>query len=276
MTLRQSQFVSPVPLIVAEARGLLTDIDLDTRSTTGSPEQLRGLLSGDIDVAVTAIDNLFAWVPQGADVRLVALVESTTPLGLFARRGIAATISDLQGRRFGVDAASNGFALAARYLLNDANVTVDFVEIGGVKERLDALLDARVDATLLGPPFDATALDEGAIQLASVPDLLPGFPGQGLVARTGIVESSEFVTYLAALRKATEISNRLSNAEGAALLASAGFGAAASSAWHARPRTLRVPAAGLDLLTRIRSKLHLLPAGVVLHDLCVPGTLGED
>ena len=60
MTLRQSQFVAPVPLVVARELGLLDDIDLDTHRTTGSPEQLTGLLAGDIDIAVTAIDNLFA------------------------------------------------------------------------------------------------------------------------------------------------------------------------------------------------------------------------
>ena len=51
MTLRQSQFVPPVPLILARELGLLDGIDLEARRTSGSPEQLAGLLAGDIDIA---------------------------------------------------------------------------------------------------------------------------------------------------------------------------------------------------------------------------------
>ncbi|MBW9120486.1 ABC transporter substrate-binding protein [Microbacterium trichothecenolyticum] len=273
MALRQSQFVPPVPLLVADAYGLLDHVSLETRRTSGSPQQLAELLAGEIDLAVTAIDNLFAWVPAGADVRVVAQVESTTPLGIFALGG-PSSLAELAGRRFAVDAAGNGFALAARWLLEHAGVSgVVYREIGGVKERLDALLERRVDATLLGPPFDAIAIESGAVPLATVPDMLPGFPGQGLVARTDLSGSAELAAYLEVLEIATNISNRINDAEGIELLVGAGFGAAAASAWTTRPRTLRVPAAGLDVITRVRADLGMLPPGVVLAQLCAPGVL---
>ncbi|MBW9110381.1 ABC transporter substrate-binding protein [Microbacterium ureisolvens] len=275
MTLRQSQFVPPVPLIVAEANGLLDRVDVDARRTTGSPHQLAGLLAGDIDLAVTAIDNLFAWVPAGADVQLVAQMESTTALGIFAIGG-PSSLAQLTGRRFGVDAAGNGFALAARWLLESAGVGgVDYAEVGGVRERLGALLDGVVDATLLGPPFDATAVESGAVLLGRVPEMLPGFPGQGLVARADACGSEDVAAYLDALHEATTISNRIEDAEGIDMLVAAGFGKAAASAWATRPRTLRVPAPGLDVITRVRADLGMLPPGVRLADLCVPGILQE-
>ncbi|MET0780077.1 MAG: ABC transporter substrate-binding protein [Microbacterium sp.] len=272
MTLRQSQFVPPVPLIVARELGLLDDIDLVTRRTTGSPEQLAGLLTGEIDIAVTAIDNLFAWAAAGADVRLVAQTEQTTPLGIYARPAIG-RLADLDGSRFAVDAATNGFSLVARYLLEREGITVDYVEVGGVKERLDSLLAGDVTATLLGPPFDAAARDAGAPLLATVAEVLPAFPGQGLVVRAELSGSEELGAYLHMLRLAVDTGAVMSDAEGVALLERAGFGAAAAAAWASRPRTLEVDPEGLTLLSEIRSRLGLMPSGISLEDLHDPAPL---
>lgn len=274
MTLRQSQFVPPVPLLVAREWGLLDGVEIETTRTTGSPAQLAGLRSGDIDIAVTAIDNLFEWPRAGAQVRLVAQVEATTPLGVFARP-LLEDLASADGSLFGVDAAANGFALAARYLLERAGVTARYVEIGGVAERLDALLSGEVDATLLGPPFDGLARGAGMRELARIPDLLPGFPGQGLVVRTGLVDTDELTAYLRALATAVEASVDISDADGEALLARNGFGSAAAAAWSTRPRRLDVDPTGLAVLTRIRAELGELAQGQGPADLHDPGPLAR-
>lgn len=272
MTLRQSQFVAPVPLVVARELGLLDDIDLDTHRTTGSPEQLAGLLAGDIDIAVTAIDNLFAWTLAGAELRLVAQTEVITPLGIYARPATN-RLGDLEGSRFAVDAATNGFSLVARYLLEQQGVSVDYVEVGGVKERLDSLLAGDVSATLLGPPFDAAARDAGAPLLATVAEHLPAFPGQGLVVRSELIGSHELAAYLYALRLAVDAGEAMTDAEGERQLERTGFGAAAAAAWASRPRTLEVAPDGLALLAEIRSQLGMMPPGIRLEDLHDPAPL---
>ncbi|MEV8370673.1 ABC transporter substrate-binding protein [Microbacterium sp. NPDC064584] len=272
MTLRQSQFVPPVPLIVARECGLLDGIGVETSRTMGSPAQLTGLLAGDIDIAITSIDNLYAWASAGADLRLVAQVEATTPLGIYARPA-ADRLTDLEGVGFGVDAATNGFSLVARYLLGHEGVTVDYIEVGGVKERLDALLGGDVAATLLGPPFDAAARDAGATLLATVAETLPAFPGQGLVVRSELVGSDELAAYLDALGLAVDAGERMTDAEGEELLERAGFGAAAAATWASRPRTLEVDPDGLTLLAEIRSQLGLMPPGIRLEDLHDPAPL---
>jgi len=272
MTLRQSQFVPPLPLIVAQELGLLDDIDLETRRTTGSAEQLAGLLARDIDLAVTAIDNLFAWTLAGAELRLVAQTEVTTPLGIYARRATD-RLTDLEGTRFAVDAATNGFSLVARYLLEQQGVTVEYLEVGGVKERLDSLLAGDVAATLLGPPFDAAAQDAGAPLLATVAEVLPAFPGQGLVVRSELIGSHELAGYLSALRLAVDAAEGTTDVQGEGLLERAGFGAAAAAAWASRPRTLEVDPDGLALLAEIRSELGLMPPGIRLEDLHDPAPL---
>lgn len=272
MTLRQSHFVSPVPLLVAAELGLLDDIDVELTRTTGSAEQLRGLLAGELDVVVTAIDNLFEWARADADLRIVAQLERTTPLRLYARPDVE-SIMALVGRRVAVDALTNGFALVARRLIEAAGVDVVYVEAGGVRERLEAIEAGTADATLLGPPFDAAAEHAGMRLLADANEELPAFPGQGLVVRSGILASPQLAAYLAALDRGVTAATAMTDAQGVALLERNGFGAAAASAWEARPRTLDVSAAGLALLTEIRADLGLLPDGVTLVGLHDPAAL---
>ena len=200
MTLRQSHFVPPVSYLLAEDLGFLRGSDVVLTRTTSSAEQLRALLAGEQDMVVTAIDNLFEWVLAGADLRLVAQMEATTPLGIHARRGLE-TIADLAGCRFAVDAPNNGFALIARRLLRDAGVEVDYRVVGGVRERLDAMLDGEVDATLLGAPFDKLAEKAGFARIVDINAWLPELPGQGLVVRADVVGSVELERYLRALAR---------------------------------------------------------------------------
>jgi ABC-type nitrate/sulfonate/bicarbonate transport system substrate-binding protein len=264
--LRQSHFVPPIPYLVALDLGLLDEGDVVATRTTGSPEQLAGLLAGELDVVITAIDNLFAWSEAGVDLRLVAQVEPTTPLGVYGRPGVS-SLGELDGGRFGVDAVSNGFALVARHLIAQADIDVDYVEIGGVKERWDALGNDEIDATLLGPPFDVVAQAAGAPLITSVSTALPRLPGQGLVVRAELIGSAPLARYLTALQRAVRHAAEMDDHTGEALLTRAGFGGAAQRAWAGRPLSLHVDAAGLDLLTEIRVGLGLMPAGIHLHDL---------
>ena len=86
VTLRQSHFVPPVSYLLAAELGFLRGVEVLPTRTPSSAEQLRALLAGEQDMVVTAIDNLFEWTRAGADLRLVAQVEQTTPLGIHAAR----------------------------------------------------------------------------------------------------------------------------------------------------------------------------------------------
>lgn len=267
MILRQSHFVPPVSYLLAAELGFLRSVEVVPTRTTSSAEQLRALLAGEQDLVVTAIDNLFEWTRAGANLRLVAQVEATTPLGIHAG-GEVKTLAELAGCRFAVDAPDNGFALIAQRLLRDAGVEVDFVVVGGVRERLDALLDRQVDATLLGPPFSKLAEKAGFTRVVDVNALLPDLPGQGLVVRVEILESQELERYLSALVRGVAAGESMADAEGIALLERCGYQAGAASAWESRARTLEVDHRGLELLTQIRGSLGMLPKGIALETLC--------
>ena len=263
-TLRETHFVPPVPLAVAKHLRLFeqAQLELDTKVTRSSKEQREDLLSGERDLAVTAIDNLLIWNESADDFRLVAQVESTTSLAIYARPGLH-SIGDLAGTRFAVDAATNGFAIVARHLLADAGVhDVEFVEIGGVRERLAALLSGRADATLLGPPLDEMADQQGLVKLLAANDLLVDYPGQGLVVHKARIPElrPRLRTYLKSLDQAIKWSSKAAREEGLAILRDAGFGErSCETGWATRPSSLVPSRPGLQLLVQMRDGLGMLP-----------------
>lgn len=234
MTLRLSYFVPPTPLIAAKERGLLDGLEIVEQRTTSSSAQLHDLLAGELDAVVTAIDNLFEWTTAGADLRLVAQVEEATPLAIHAAATVR-SLGDLDGCAFAVDAYANGFALLARSILLAAGVEVEWIEVGGVRERYDALLAGDVVATLLGPPFGELAQAAGFRSLTRTREVFPDYPGQGLVVRADLIGTSRLDGFLAAMR--------LSG-------------------------LLPIDPRGLDVVSRIRTDLGAMPANVSLHALC--------
>ncbi|KSU70017.1 NMT1/THI5 like [Pseudarthrobacter enclensis] len=272
MKLRQNQFIPVVPVVAAMEAGLLNEIDLDITVTKGSADQLQALLAKETDLAVTAIDNLFEWTRSGADLRLIAQVERTAPLGIYAHAEFA-SLKDLTGRTFSVDAIANGFSLVARHLLTSAGVRVEYVEQGGARERLQALLSGEADATILAPPFDTMAENAGKRLLATVTDLMPTFPGQGLVVRADRVQSEPLTRYLRALHEAVALTESMADQAGIDMLKRHGVERGANAMWATRPRTLRVDPEGLRAITNIRESLGMLPPDVNLSALHDPAPL---
>ena len=259
MTLRQSQFVPCVPFLVAQDRGLLDDVDIIATRTTSSTEQLRGLCDSSIDIAITAIDNVYEWLPQGADVVLVGQVERTTPMAIYGTPDTSG-LPDLESSIFAVDALANGFALIVRHILATNSITPVYEEIGGVQERFEALMQGRARGTLLGPPFTTLAENEGMVRLASVADYFPQYPGQGIFVRSEIADDPTVVTYLTQLDEGARASASMSSDEGISILTDSGLALAAADMWNARSQDLTIDLEGLGVVEQIRRDLNLLPS----------------
>ncbi|WP_322021658.1 MULTISPECIES: ABC transporter substrate-binding protein [unclassified Burkholderia] len=186
--IRVMWFVPPLLAMVAggDPHAAVTTQAVRNRS---SDEQYDALVAGEVDAVVTAMDNVIGWNRRAgpADFRVVAQIERTTPLTLVARAG-RSSVGSLRGADILIDAPDNGFVTALRAMLDEAGLDGDayrLVTAGGVQERLEALLARQGVATLLGPPFDAMAIKAGFVRVASVQDIWPHFPGQGIVMRTG-------------------------------------------------------------------------------------------
>src|SRR5262245_25596928 len=121
--LNVSCFVPPALAVVAQRRGFFVarGVAMHSTLTTSSDEQFEKLVDGRCDVAVTAMDNVIGWNRRGAggDFRIVAQIESTTPLFLFVQPAIT-SLEMLADRAILVDSTENGFVVALRAMLADA------------------------------------------------------------------------------------------------------------------------------------------------------------
>ncbi|MGT2512233.1 ABC transporter substrate-binding protein [Cupriavidus basilensis] len=178
-------FVPPPLAVLAAQAPRATPIQASRNPS--SDVQFDALVAGEADAVVTAMDNVIGWNrrPGPKDFRVVAQVERTTPLALIAALGHK-SMADLCSANLLVDAVDNGFVIALRAMLREAGInenTCRFTPAGGVTERYEALLAGRGDATLLGQPFARQAAETGLMQIASVQQAYPAFPGQGIVMR---------------------------------------------------------------------------------------------
>lgn len=187
MRLAVGSFTPSVVLAVAGATGRLEAEDLQVTEVPvpSSPAQFRGLLAGELDVALTSPDNVVAYrfVPDNplattADARIVSAVDRGLGLGLYVRPGLRPT--DLRGGRVGVDVPNSGFALALYALAEHLGVGRDeyeLVALGSTPKRLEALLAGDCDATMLNAGNELVAEDAGALCLAGVADVCGPYLG---------------------------------------------------------------------------------------------------
>lgn len=265
--LRAMWFVPPALATIASALTPGGDDKLAACRNPSSDAQYDALVAGNVDVVVTAMDNVLAWNRREGprDFHVVAQIERTTPLALVGLPGVTGLV-DLDGANILVDSPDNGFVVALKAMLHEAGLSAAHYRlspVGGVKERFDALLSRNGDATLLGPPFDAMALAQGMSLIATVQSHYPVFPGQGVVIRSA--NRAARIKVAAWLRELEEARMAMtSRAKWAAdVLAAAGFPAAAVSAMlKSTPSTLRPDEAGIALLISHRKTLGLPGANV--------------
>ncbi|WP_426441437.1 ABC transporter substrate-binding protein [Bradyrhizobium genosp. P] len=215
-----------------------------------------------MDVAITAMDNVIAWNRRGGDFIIIGQIEQTTPLTLWGGPSVR-EISEVAGARLAVDAADSGFAIALRALLKRHRIPdqhCSWLPLGGVKQRSEALLAGRCDATLLGPPFDDLVLRAGCHALTDLQESWQQFPGQGIVARKTTIQD-----HAAALRKYLEIigaslswANEHKERAMNVLVEAQLPPTAAQAMLRTAARDLRPSPAGIDLLIQMRSELNLL------------------
>ena len=281
VSMRQTMFVPPSVVVAAEVLGFFHQAGLEVATvlTASSAQQRAQLLEEGMDIGVTAIDNLVIWNRAGADLRVLAQVERTTPLRLVARAAIG-SLEALRGATIGVDAVDNGFAIVLRHLLQDAGLGPQhyrFSPVGGVRERYEALRAGEVAATLLGPPLDEMARVEGFATVAAVEEVIPDFPGQGLVARASRVAQAPeaFTRYLSCLEQARQWLLAAPTEQVVELLTQAGYGpSSARAALDLVPSTLVPSQVGLERLLVMREQLGLGPVPRV-GDLYDAGALAE-
>jgi ABC-type nitrate/sulfonate/bicarbonate transport system substrate-binding protein len=205
------------PLWAAQAQGFFQRHGVDVRmtNTPNSTFQLTGLVKGDFDIAMTAVDNLIAYREgQGAPgvdgSDLVAVMGGDSGFLKLTAQPEVTTIGDLRGKTISVDSLTTGYAFVLLEILERNGLALDrdytTVPAGGVLQRFDQLLAKKHAATMLISPFDVLAEAQGMRVLADASAALGSY--QGLVAgvrRGWAQENARAVTgYIRGYRQALD------------------------------------------------------------------------
>jgi ABC-type nitrate/sulfonate/bicarbonate transport system substrate-binding protein len=182
-----------LPLWAGIKQGLFArhGLALDLTYTTSSMEQLAGLVRGDWELGLTAIDNVVAYQEGQGEAAIDRAPDLFAFMGgddAFLRlvvQGDIETYADLKGKTLSVDALTTGFAFVLRKMLamnGIAESDVQFERAGGVMQRWEALKAGKHAGTLLITPFELIAEKLGLRLLASARDAFARY--QGLVGAT--------------------------------------------------------------------------------------------
>jgi ABC-type nitrate/sulfonate/bicarbonate transport system substrate-binding protein len=270
MKLVQNIFLPYAAMIAAEATGgfAANGVEVETTFTRSSLDQRAALLAGHADIAVTALDNLFAWnQPGDADFRAVAQIERATSLPVYLAAGLSslAELAALERPRLVVDSPASGFGIALVAIVESLGVAPERMEIiaaGGVNERLAALAAGEGDVALLAPFVARAAAEVGLCRATAVEDVYPTYPGLVVVAlERRDAEIGEalgaYLTALAAGRKWLADHPE----EGVEALMATGVPEAAARAQleMCGSGPLTVSRGGFEVLRELRSAQGLLP-----------------
>ncbi|WP_201684623.1 ABC transporter substrate-binding protein [Ramlibacter aurantiacus] len=189
------------PLWVAEAKGLFAREGLAVKvtPTPNSTFQMKGLIQGEFDLAMTAMDNVIAYregqgeagidgpdlvVVMGGDngfLRLVAAPEIRSP-------------ADLRGKTLSVDALTTGYAFVLREMLERNGLVLDrdykTERAGGGMQRFNALMERKHAGTMLISPLDIAAQAQGFRVLANATQALGSYQGYVAAVRQGWARSN--------------------------------------------------------------------------------------
>jgi ABC-type nitrate/sulfonate/bicarbonate transport system substrate-binding protein len=204
------------PVQQAQEAGYFAEEGLDVRCdvATGSVRQMVGLIDGEYDMAMTAVDNVIAYdegqgaaTPRNRADLVVLLGGATDPRPLIARPEIRG-FADLKGQRIAVDAVNTGFSFMLRQLFEDHGLGMDdyeLVPVGAIKARWAAVQGGDCAAGLLGKDDAAEAVADGYTRLQSDPDPWEAYQGGVYTAdRQWAAANAEAVKgFIRAMLKAT-------------------------------------------------------------------------
>jgi ABC-type nitrate/sulfonate/bicarbonate transport system substrate-binding protein len=204
------------PIWVGQEKGYFerNGVTVNVTPTPDSKFQLTGLIDGKFDIAMTAIDNVIAYMegqgaaPTAQTPDIVAFMGADNGFLRLITVPEVKSYSDLKGRQVSVDAMTTGYAFVLRKLLEKGGLKptdIEFVSAGGVMQRFGALMEKKHAGTLLISPFEVNAEAKGFNRLANADEALGRYQGLvGAARRTWAKENETSLVgyirgYIAAL-----------------------------------------------------------------------------
>lgn len=170
-------------------------IQVELQDTPNSVQQMTDFAAGRFDIAMTAVDNIVAYVegqgeaPIGPQPEFFGFLGSDSGFLNFVSAPDVATIAGLKGKTVSVDAFTTGYAFVLYEMLrlNGLQKDIDYkVEsAGGMVQRWTALSEGRQSATLLSAPYNVIAETAGFRNLGKAVSVIGEYQGNVAAARRG-------------------------------------------------------------------------------------------
>lgn len=202
-------------LYVAIDRGLFArhGLDVSIEGTPNSVAQMTGLAEGRFEIAMTAVDNIVAYVegqgeaPIGAQPEFFAFMGSDSGFLSLVSRPEIARVSDFSGSTLSVDAMTTGYAFVLLEILRRNGLeqgAYNVRRVGGMVQRFNSLRDRNEDGTMLSAPYNLLAKDHGLTELVKATAVLGPYQGNVAAARRAWAAGNEaqVIGFIRAYREA--------------------------------------------------------------------------
>ncbi len=145
---------------------------------------LQQLAAGSLNVAQAATDQSLRAILRGAPIRIVAGAASSAPFRMVAAKAIKSW-SDLKGKTISVGGLTDVTLYFLRVMARKnglADRDYDLLYGGSTPNRFAQLVSGVAAAAILTNPVDFTALEQGFVDLGSVPQYLPNWAQNNILA----------------------------------------------------------------------------------------------
>src|SRR5205085_4729635 len=151
------------------------DLKVDTIIAGAAVGVLQQLAAGSLNMAQAATDQSLRAILRGAPIKIVAGAASNAPFRLVAAKTVK-TWSDLKGKTISVGGLTDVTLYFLRVMARKnglADQDYDLLYGGGTPNRFAQLASGAAAAALLTNPVVFAALEQGFVDLGSVPQYLP-------------------------------------------------------------------------------------------------------
>lgn len=166
-----------IPHYIAEEKKFYADegLAVDTIIAGSANGVLQQLAAGSLNIGQAATDQTLRAIQRGAPIRIVAGAASNAPFRMVAAKGTKGW-GELKGKAISVGGLTDVTLYFLRTMARRnglADKDYDLLYGGGSPNRLTQLLSGAVAGAILTNPHDFMALEQGYVDLGSVPDYLP-------------------------------------------------------------------------------------------------------
>src|SRR5215510_11245340 len=150
-------------------------LSVDTIIAGSANAVLQQLAAGSLNIGQAATDQTLRAIKQGAPIRIIAGAASNAPFRMLAAKGTKGW-AELKGKAISVGGLTDVTLYFLRTMARKNGLgdhDYDLLYGGGSPNRLTQLLSGAVAGAILTNPHDFMALEQGFVDLGSVPDYLP-------------------------------------------------------------------------------------------------------